>query len=269
MVSVLALCLATVRFVPIDVTVMTYNIRYATAPDGENAWPKRKDALISLVKKHDPDILGVQEALAVQIDALQAALPTHSMIGVGRDDGVRKGEYSAIFYRRDMFGVREGGTRWISETPSQPGSLGPGANIPRVFSWGEFFTQDGFRFLVLCAHLDHQSPEARLMGTRQMRTFADQRTDLPTLVIGDFNCTFGDSPLDELQREDRFKPAKPEKGPMGTFNGFDPNATNGAMIDHVFVSPQWVVQQAEIDRTTDNGHVPSDHFPLVVRLKSK
>lgn len=254
---------------PLNLKVMTYNLRYATAPDGDNAWPHRREALIRLIKRHDPDILGVQEALAVQIDELQSALPGHSVLGVGRDDGVRKGEYSAIFYRRDRFGLREGGTKWISDSPDTPGSIGPGAHIPRVFTWGEFFTNDGVRFLALCAHLDHESPEARLMGCQQMRSFVTARPQLPSLILGDFNSTFHEPPIDHLVSDDLFAPSMPDEGPYGTFNAFDPNATGGPMIDHVFHSKDWVVVTAQIDRTSESGQVPSDHFPVIVRLRTK
>lgn len=254
---------------PVEIKVMTYNIRYATAPDGDNAWPKRKDTLLGLIKGHDPDILGVQEALATQVDELVRALPAHSMIGVGRDDGLGQGEYSAIFYRRDKLGLREGGTRWISDNPELPGSKGPGANIPRVFSWGEFFVADGRRLLVLNVHFDHQSPEARLMGARHMRQFADSRPSVPSLLMGDFNCSEVDPPIKHILSGSRFTSAKPKDGPYGTFNGFDPNAVNGPMIDHLFTSQNWEVIDAEIDRSTPSGAPPSDHFPLVVRLRLK
>lgn len=252
---------------PLTLKVMTYNVRYATAPDGDNSWPNRREALIRLVKRHDPDVLGVQEALSVQIDELQAALPGHSILGVGREDGVRKGEYSAIFYRKEKFGLREGGTKWISDQPDKPGSIGPGAHIPRVFTWGEFFCGDGTRFLVLCAHLDHESPEARLMGTRHMRSFVESRPSLPSLVIGDFNSTVSEPPIQHLTAKNLFEAAVPSEGQTATFNAFDPNVTAGPMIDHVLHSKNWTVVTAEIDRTSENGRVPSDHFPLIVRLR--
>ena len=50
--------------------VMTFNIRYATAPDGDNAWDKRKDFLVDVIRKFDPDLLGTQEVLAAQVDFL-------------------------------------------------------------------------------------------------------------------------------------------------------------------------------------------------------
>lgn len=285
---------AAIVLAPVELKVMTYNIRYGTANDGVNAWPNRREALIGLIKKHDPDVLGVQEALAGQIDELKAALPEHEVLGVGRDDGIRKGEYSAIFTRRSKLGLREGGTRWISDEPLRPGSLAFDAKITRVFTWGDYFTPGGTRILLMNCHLDHQSEKARLLGARQMQTFAASR-GLETLIMGDFNSSQTDAPIKTLlDRNDFGNSVKlpgewinlaasvPKNGPWGTFNGFKPTQTDGPMIDHIFysksyeldrsdpngwVSKGWELMSVEIDRTLVNGRVPSDHFPVIARFK--
>lgn len=249
---------------------MTYNLRFATAPDGENAWRYRRAALIALVKKHDPDVLGVQEALASQIDELRAALPGHDALGAGRDDGLRAGEHAAIFTRRRLLGLREGGTRWISDSPDKPGTIGPGAHIPRVFSWGEFFAPGKRPILLMNCHLDHESAEARQLGTTQMRAFADSRSGLPALVMGDFNCGPDSKAAGLLTEGGRFVASLPTSGPFGTYNAFDANRNDGEMIDHVFASPEWEVLDVRIDRyLTPDGRPPSDHFPILVRVRLK
>ncbi len=67
---------------------MSYNIRYATAPDGENAWERRKEFLAETITAFDPDLLGTQETLAGQRDFLAAKLPGHTAFalqsGAGR-----------------------------------------------------------------------------------------------------------------------------------------------------------------------------------------
>jgi endonuclease/exonuclease/phosphatase family metal-dependent hydrolase len=76
-----------VRSAQDELVVMSYNIRYGTANDGDNRWELRRPHMIALIKAHNPDILGVQEALHFQIDELLAALPNYRMVGVGRSDG--------------------------------------------------------------------------------------------------------------------------------------------------------------------------------------
>ncbi len=252
-----------------SITAMTYNIRFATAPDGDDAWPNRREALIEIIRKHDPDMFGVQEALASQVDELRQAFRTHAVVGVGRDDGLRKGEYSAVFYRRSRFGLREGGTRWISPTPEIPGSLGGTAKLPRIFSWGEFFLAEGGRILVMNAHLDHQSPEARLLGATQMADFARTRPSVPSLIMGDFNSYPEDEPISHL-RNAGWQVSRPPAGPFVTFNGWKPDITEGDMIDFVLASPEWEMIETTIDRSlTPAGRAPSDHFPVITKLRLK
>ena len=80
-------------------TVMSFNIRYGTAQDGDNHWTARRDMLFDLVRAQNADIIGLQEALDAQIREITAAAPGYAVVGVGRDDAQAKGEYSAILFR--------------------------------------------------------------------------------------------------------------------------------------------------------------------------
>ena len=112
--------------------VMTFNIRYSTLNDGVNAWIYRKDNAASQILFHETHILGVQEALHEQILDLTQRLPHYKYVGVGRDDGKTKGEYSAIFYDTTRLKVLESQTFWLSETPSVAGSKSWDAAITRI-----------------------------------------------------------------------------------------------------------------------------------------
>jgi len=70
-----------------SVSVMSYNIRLDTEADGINQWKNRPDKVVALIKKYNPDLLGVQEALHNQMMDLQKGLSEYAFIGVGRDDG--------------------------------------------------------------------------------------------------------------------------------------------------------------------------------------
>lgn len=249
-----------------ELKVMTFNIRYGTANDGENAWPHRKEMVFETINRHRPDVLGLQEALDFQIEEILAACPGYRWYGVGRDDGVRAGEYSPVLYRADRLGVLEAGTRWISETPEVVGSKGPGTTLPRIFTWVKFQDKQGGRFLVLNAHFDHQSAAARLMGAEQMAAFAKGQTGWAPVLMGDFNCGAESEPVRYL-RGAGFREAKPAEGPWGTFTGFRYGAVDGEMIDHLFYGAGWEMVSAETDRTSVGGRYPSDHFPVVARLR--
>ncbi|HEX6210824.1 MAG TPA: endonuclease/exonuclease/phosphatase family protein [Methylomirabilota bacterium] len=267
------------------ISVMSFNIRYGTAKDGENRWEARRDLLLRVVRQSDPDLLGLQEALRFQIDAILAVLPGHRLIGVGRDDGRRKGEYSALLYRASRFGVRDSGTFWFSDHPTKPGSTGWGNTIPRICSWARLRDQDGRHFAAFNLHLDHQSQPSR---ERSVQALAGRLAKLPAgepaIVMGDFNAGEDNPAMAYLLGRarsavrgpddappspwlvDTFRNQYPAASEVGTFSGFDPSRTAGPKIDYVLVDPRIHVLHAEIVRAGENGRAPSDHFPVTARL---
>ncbi|MBD0285605.1 MAG: endonuclease, partial [Flavisolibacter sp.] len=102
--------------------IMTFNIRYNNPGDSMNAWPYRKDKAAAQILFHQAHIVGVQEALHDQMMDLQQQLKQYKYVGVGRDDGKQKGEYSAIFYDTARLQLLQTETFWLSEQPNVPGS---------------------------------------------------------------------------------------------------------------------------------------------------
>src|SRR5688572_5247336 len=71
--------------------VMSFNIRYNNPGDGINAWPNRKAWVANLIRFHDADVVGVQEALSGMLVDLDSLLPEYARVGVGRKDGKSAG----------------------------------------------------------------------------------------------------------------------------------------------------------------------------------
>ncbi|MCP4711379.1 MAG: hypothetical protein GY869_22395, partial [Planctomycetes bacterium] len=94
----------------LELNVMTFNIRYGTANDGENHWDNRRDMVLDVLQNHSPDVVGLQETLRFQLDQIGDAFPEFAEVGIGRDDGHTAGEYSAILFRRDRFALLDSGT---------------------------------------------------------------------------------------------------------------------------------------------------------------
>src|SRR5437660_4595583 len=117
------------------VRVMTFNIRYGTAADGENHWDKRKEFLVQTIKAFDPDLLGTQETLGFQRDYLAQNLSGFGVVGVGRDDGKEQGEMMALYYRQARFEKTAEGHFWLSETPETAGSKSWDSSLPRMLRW--------------------------------------------------------------------------------------------------------------------------------------
>ena len=136
------------------INIMTYNIRLDTEADGINMWDNRKEAIISIIKEEDVDILGIQEALPNQIEYLSQQLKNYDYIGEGRDGG-SNGEYSAIYFKSDNVVLEEEETFWLSETPGIP-SIGWDAAIKRIVTLGVFKIKNlEKKLIVYNTHFDH------------------------------------------------------------------------------------------------------------------
>lgn len=177
-------------------TVMSYNIRYDTSDDGQNAWQHRRDTVVDSIGTHEPDLLGVQEALSHQFEHLKAELPDYSWYGVGRDDGQDTGEFVPIGYRAARFSLSDEGTRWLSESPDTPGSKSWGAYCPRITSWVELESQGrGPTITFFNTHFDHRSALARHRSAELLRGWVAEAAQSTSVVVtADLNSPKSASP---------------------------------------------------------------------------
>lgn len=262
------------------IRVMTFNIRYDEPRDKENAWPNRKEMVASMIRFHQADLVGVQEALERQMSDLERLLPDYAWVGVGRSDGKAGGEFSAIIYRKARFSRLESSTFWLSETPDVP-STGWDAAYPRIVTWIKLKdTNTGKLFFHFNTHLDHRGVRAREESAglllKRINTISGP---LPVVVTGDFN--FNESskgyqiltgkiqekeigPKDSL-RDARYLSQHGHHGSTSTFNEFKaliPDMT----IDYVLVKgPVRVLQHGTLSDTWD-GRFPSDHLPVLAEI---
>jgi endonuclease/exonuclease/phosphatase family metal-dependent hydrolase len=269
----------------LELRVMSYNIRYGTANDGENHWNNRREMVFDLLRNHKSDVVGLQEALKFQIDEIVKAVPVFGMIGVGRDDGKAKGEYCAILYDRERFKIDESGTFWLSDTPEVPGSITWGNDCTRICTWARFVEKKSEKaFYVYNLHLDHISQPSREKSVVLIAERIGQREHKePFIITGDFNAGennpailylkgktgFDDGKGGELKNPhlvvDTFRLLHPEAKDVGTFNEFKGIRT-GDKIDYIFVTPGAKVLEATILYDNVEGRYPSDHFPVTATL---
>ena len=253
---------------------MTYNIRLDIASDGDDAWPNRKDLVAALIAHEQPDVLGLQEVLLHQRDELARALPDYRFIGAARDDGREAGEFSPLAIRASRFAVLDHGTFWLSPTPEVPGKAWDAA-YPRIATWALLRDRaSGQQLRVLNTHFDHVGAEARANSARLIAAWlgTGPQADLPAIVLGDFNADPQSEPLRILAgsagplREARRISASPPYGPPGTFTGFRIDSAAAQPIDHVLVSPGIGVESYAVVTQHWGGRLPSDHYPVAVRL---
>lgn len=253
-----------------ELIVITYNIRLNTSSDGEHAWPNRKADVAALFRFHEAEIFCVQEALPEQMDDLTAALPEFSYEGVGRDDGKREGEFSAVFYRSDRFKKLDGGTFWLSETPSEC-SFGWDAACRRVCSWVKLKDKtSGEQFFVFNTHFDHVGVEARKNSAKLILSKIHELAGTsPVILCGDFNLPPDAEPIALIREklaDSHDVTLTPPYGETATFHGFTFNDPLQQRIDYLFVSPGIKVLKYGILTDSRAGSFFSDHLPVVVRL---
>jgi endonuclease/exonuclease/phosphatase family metal-dependent hydrolase len=259
-------------------TVMSFNIRFGTADDGENRWADRRVFLFDVLRAENADLVGLQEALASQVDEILGAVPGYAAVGVGRDDGRRRGEHAAILFRASRFRVDRAGTFWFSDTPDAAASRSWGNAVTRICTWARLIDADGRAFWLFNVHLDHESQPSRERSTALLaeRIGARMPAGEPVIVTGDFNAgednpavtALTAGPVDRPGRfVDAFRVLHPDASPVGTFTGFVLDRTTGAKIDFVFVEPRTEVLSAAIVRTSRDGRYPSDHFPVTARIR--
>ncbi|MBU8882620.1 endonuclease/exonuclease/phosphatase family protein [Kaistella sp. DKR-2] len=262
----------TVNFNAQNLKVMTFNIRLSLESDKENSWDNRKSDALKLLDYYHPDFFGVQEAVPQQMADIKTGLKNYDFVGVGRDDGANKGEYSAIFYDTQKLQVLQSGTFWLSETPEKP-SKGWDAAYNRVCTYALFKTKKGGKkFWAFNVHFDHIGDGARENSSKlilkKIKAFNPQ--NLPVVLTGDFNLTDKSEPikiLSENLNDTFYHSKKPHYGPVGTFTAFDINTVPKERIDYIFVKHFECETIRTINDRRENLLYPSDHFPVMAELK--
>jgi endonuclease/exonuclease/phosphatase family metal-dependent hydrolase len=262
------------------IRVMTFNIRYGTANDGENHWDKRKEFLIETIKAFDPDLLGTQETLGFQRDYLAQQLTSYGVLGVGRDDGKEKGEMMALYYKQVRFEKLAEGHFWLSEMPETVGSKSWDTSLPRMVTWVRIQDQKNKAaspILFVNTHFDNRGRTARLESAKLLRQRIEfLAAGVSIILTGDFNSGEGSDPYKALFEESAGKPSPvidcyravhPQRSANeGTSTPFDASKTTGSRIDWIGCSRDWKIRSTQIDRTERNGRTPSDHFPVTAVL---
>ena len=257
--------------------VGTYNIRYNNPNDEKegNAWAQRCPQLCDFINFEQPEIFGTQEVLVDQLHDLMKGLDGYGYIGVGRDDGKEKGEYAAIFYKKNQLSLLDSGNFWLSSTPERA-SLGWDAACIRICTWGKFQDKvSGKQFYFFNTHMDHVGTVARRESARLILKRINQLSKgLPTILTGDFNVDQTDEIYQIFSNSevlrDCYTNALQRMTPTGTWNDFMQDSRSKSRIDHIFVSSDFRVPHYAIFTNSywlgKSRRNISDHYPVMVKL---
>lgn len=289
-------CIASDVVIDNPIIIATYNIRNANKGDSinGNGWGDRYPVISQMVQFYGFDIFGTQEGKYNQLQDLKSSLHGYDYFGKGRDDGQEKGEFCAIFYRKDKFEVMDSGNFWLSTITDRP-NKGWDAALPRICTWGKFRNKaTGFTFLLFNLHMDHIGVQARSESAKLiLQKIKDFPEKLPAMLMGDFNVDQNNESYALLNNSgilrDAFQIAEFKYTENGTFNGFKVNQKTNSRIDHIFLTKDFNVRKygvlmdsyrkevADSDKEVKDANfpkevsshkfearMPSDHFPVMI-----
>lgn len=251
---------------------MSYNVRYDNAGDGENAWDNRKHATTAMLEAIKPDVFGVQEAFAYQVEFISENSPAYANVGVGREDGESAGEFMSIFWNKETIEMLEWGTYWLSETPDVP-SFGWDAACKRTATWALMKDKrNGRHFYFINTHLDHVGVQARKNGLKLLvERIASMNPDsYPMVLTGDFNMAPYDECLVELDTQmTSTRKIAQKTDSLNTYNAWGNAAPDAEyIIDYIYVSGFKSVPEY---RTVTDAYAGkpyvSDHYPIISILE--
>lgn len=242
--------------------VMSFNI--LSDDNSEHAWEKRKSSVVSMIRFHRADLIGLQEASSEQIHDLVNALPEY---------GVFQGLYNPILFRKSCFQLVSSGSFYLSLTPNQT-SLGWDAKFPRTVCWVKLLDKKrGGEFAFFNTHFDYHGSLARNESVQLLKQKIPQIAGkCPFVIAGDFNLfpDLGGEKTYQLLTSTFFDAQKlaqfPHHGPTGTWSGFKEAGQPGIKPDCIFVGPKVEVYLHGILSDTFDGQFPSDHLPVVADL---
>jgi endonuclease/exonuclease/phosphatase family metal-dependent hydrolase len=258
-----------------NIKVMTYNIRCGFCEDSSNVnnWSKRKYLVAYLIKNHNPDLIGLQEAEMFQVNELIEMLDEYDWYGVSREDGKEGGESTAILYRTKRFLPEQKQTLWLSETPGLV-SKGWDAMFKRTVTIIKLKDLVSLKeFYYLNTHLDHIGENARTESSKLIvNEIGNYSTYYPVILTGDFNYTSTAEGYkiitSKLSDSKYISKAESIDGNI-TFNGFGNDIKPDNKIDFIFVNDKVEVLNHIIETTTFNRLYPSDHYPVIAEIKFK
>ena len=251
---------------------MTFNLRFDTEQDGDNAWPHRRELVAGLIERHVPDLLGTQEGLASMLDWLAERLaPAYRLHRPAERVIDETSQYPSLFYRPDGFELLAGGDRWLSKTPEVHLSKEPDSAFARMLTWAELRQVSSGRSLTaVVTHLDHVGEEARHAQAKRVAAFAAQAGEA-VVVCGDFNALPGMRThgimLTKGGLHDTWTCLGLAEGEAHqTAHRFDGQPRKGR-LDWILIGEALRPGDAEILTDHEGDRWPSDHFPVQVELE--
>lgn len=246
------------------ILAMSFNIRNSESNDGTNSWQYRYPATAMMLDELKPDVIGIQEALLEQVDYFKTVMDKeYKIVGVGRDDGKKAGEISAIMYNNKTVSLAKWGTFWLSDTPDTPGP-GWDASTSRSVTWASMKDKEtGKKFVFVCVRMDGDGVDAQKNG---IKLLADKLAEInpdgaPVILAGDLNMSLSDAafaPLKAVLDDARTTAVVTDDTP--SFNGWGKSSKT---VDYILYKGASCTKFETITKAYYERNFISDHYPVL------
>lgn len=252
--------------------VMSFNVRQSHVREANenDSWSNRRVACLEMLRKRRPDLVGFQEAqFKGQWSFFRDSLASeYESVGIGRDNGVDKGETSGFLYKTSVLTLLDSGTFWVSETPDVP-SNSFDEKYNRSLTWGLFkVNKTGKRFFYFNTHLGltwKSQVEGVNMIVGKMKELNPE--GIPLIFSGDLNTDISSKAFDRLKQfMVNSHDVAPVTDDIPTYNAWG-DKNKERIIDFIWITPDIKCLEYHTDTTPYGGHeLISDHYPISATL---
>ena len=246
--------------------IMTFNLRVETQEDGINRFSNRVPRVLEAIERESPDLIGFQEAKNEMRAFLRTNLPQYVVLGCGRDVSYN-GEGIPIAYREDQFELIEYQTKWLSDTPNNPGTRmgGDQSKYPRIYVFAKLRRiADNKTIAIINVHTDHLGEQARIFESALLIKAMKEIQADAIFLTGDFNATPDSEEIKMLTAENGLNLMDLSANLSGSFHNYG-RRVPASKIDYIFSTSSCVECHLVEDHPV-NGVYISDHNPIVASV---
>ena len=270
------------------INVATWNIRLITTDDEKmgHIWSNRLNVMVNMIKSYDFDILGIQEDCDDGLKDLLPLMDNYDSVGFYNNEAPnqwnksKRGTYNTIFFRTDRFELLESGMFYVGEDETEPVPSWEALYV-RSCTWVKLkHKYSGEILWVFNTHTDYITetfdPSARLL----LRKVGEIAKGSRALLMGDMNFNMKSDGYKILKNSDLLEDSydvaetKLEEKNVITYNATFPEERieKRNHVDYIFVTDPNSVLEYDVlqdQYKADDGEMryPSDHFPVVIKIK--
>ncbi|MGM9740511.1 MAG: endonuclease/exonuclease/phosphatase family protein [Candidatus Cryptobacteroides sp.] len=268
---------------PYYLDVMQFNIRYVNSDDtGDTHWTVRKNAIKTMLKELQPDVISINEARTTQRDDLKSMLPEYGFLEVP-NTGTSSGGNVNIMYLKEKFQLLASKSFYLSATPNVPSFTWDSTQKQyHACIWAQLKDNEtGKVFYFFATHYNTGSTDvdiaAKTNSTNLILSKIDEITggDSKAIVFvaGDMNASLesNDSRCVSLKPylDNGFKNARTSAlstDDIISYNGFsDTERTQKSNIDFIFYKNVTGMAFKTVNEPYNGIKYISDHYPVTLK----